>query len=95
MSKNPTKKPLVSYSEKLKDPRWQRKRLEVLKRDNFTCQGCGETMETLHIHHLDYKKGCDPWDYDDSELITFCEKCHKWEHKLITIRDFFLSLAAQ
>lgn len=93
MSKNPTKKPL-SYSEKLKDPRWQRKRLQILERDEWACQGCGETMEALHIHHIDHKKGCDPWDYDDSELITFCGKCHKWEHKLITIRNFFLHLAA-
>ena len=26
----------MSYSDKLKDPRWQRKRLEIFERDNWT-----------------------------------------------------------
>ena len=32
----------MGYSEKLKDPRWQKKRLEILERDNFRCQYCGD-----------------------------------------------------
>jgi 5-methylcytosine-specific restriction endonuclease McrA len=28
------------YSEKLRDPRWQKKRLEIFQRDNFICQNC-------------------------------------------------------
>jgi len=94
MSKKPTKALSIPYSEKLKDPRWQKKRLLILERDDFTCQCCGEDMEPLHVHHIDYRNGCDPWDYDNSELITFCEKCHEWEHKLIKIRNFFSTLAA-
>ena len=26
------------YAEKLEDPRWKAKRLEIIKRDNCTCQ---------------------------------------------------------
>jgi 5-methylcytosine-specific restriction endonuclease McrA len=65
------------YSDLLKDPRWQKKRLEILQRDNFTCQLCGDTEATLHIHHKGYIAGNDPWDYSNDLLITFCEDCHE------------------
>lgn len=63
-----------NYSEKLKDPRWQRKRLEVLQRDNFTCSCCGDDKSTLHVHHVKYNG--EPWEVDSSLLVTFCELCH-------------------
>lgn len=66
-----------TYSEKLKDPRWQKRRLEVMKRDGFTCHRCRDKEKTLNVHHLMYDKGKDPWDYDDCALITLCEDCHK------------------
>lgn len=72
----------MTYSEKLKDPRWQKKRLEVLQRDEFTCLFCGDTKSTLHVHHAIYFKGLNPWEYDDSELITLCESCHEFEHEM-------------
>ena len=65
-----------SYIEKLKDPRWQKKRLQILGRDDFTCQNCFDTKETLHVHHRLYKKGCEPWEYDESYLVTLCATCH-------------------
>jgi len=64
----------MTYSEKLLDPRWQKKRLEILQRDNFTCSCCGDTKETLHVHHVKYNG--EPWDIDSSLLITFCATCH-------------------
>ena len=66
----------VSYSEKLKDPRWQRLRLEIMQRDEFTCQECGSGTKTLTVHHRHYVYGCDPWDYEDDCLVTLCEGCH-------------------
>lgn len=69
----------MTYSEKLKDPRWQRKRLEILNRDDFTCQHCHDRTKTLHVHHLDYEYGKEPWDYPDEYLITLCEVCHEEE----------------
>ena len=68
-----------AYRQKLKDPRWQKKRLEVFQRDNFTCCYCGDWEETLHVHHLRYHKGFEPWDYDFSDLLTVCETCHSHE----------------
>jgi hypothetical protein len=66
----------MDYLEKLKDPRWQRKRLRILERDNWTCKSCGETEKTFHVHHLFYFKETDPWDINDGYLITLCKDCH-------------------
>lgn len=65
----------VPYWKKLQDPRWQRKRLEILNRDNFTCRDCNAVDKQLQIHHCFYEKG-DPWDTPDYFLLTLCEDCH-------------------
>lgn len=67
----------TSYAEKLKDPRWQKKRLEIMERDEFTCLSCGDKDKELHVHHLSYRRGADVWDYNNDELITLCKDCHK------------------
>lgn len=71
-----------TYSEKLKDPRWQKKRLEIFERDNWTCQHCCHTEWTLAIHHLRYIPGIEPWDYPAELLITLCEYCHSEEYEV-------------
>lgn len=69
-----------TYSEKLQDPRWQKKRLLIYERDNWKCVECGASNNTLHVHHKKYFKGANPWDYDDAYLATLCESCHQKEH---------------
>jgi Restriction endonuclease len=69
------------YSDLLKDPRWQKKRLEVMKRDNFTCQICGDNLSTLNVHHKHYKNGLRPWEYKNDDYITLCECCHQFVEK--------------
>lgn len=71
----------MTYAEKLKDPRWQKKRLEIMNRDNWTCQQCHLGIETLHVHHRYYLPGKDPWEYPDTLLVTLCESCHVNEEK--------------
>ena len=63
----------MNYQEQIKSPKWQRRRLEILNRDNFTCQICGCQEKTLNVHHLMYDKNKEIWDYDDWQLITLCE----------------------
>ena len=70
----------MKYAEKLKDPRWQKKRLKILERDEFTCTQCGDKKRTLHVHHLFYLKDQNPWEYDDKSLLTICDRCHDDEH---------------
>lgn len=77
------KKEKQTYAEMLKDPRWQKRKSEILTRDKFTCQLCGSTEKTLHVHHLKYIKGNKPWEYCDADLITLCEKCHSKTHEEI------------
>lgn len=71
---------MKTYAEKLKDPRWQKKRLHIFNRDGWACTVCKSTTNTLQVHHLRYFKNCDPWEYDDMFLTTLCELCHKAEH---------------
>lgn len=66
----------MKYSDKFLDPRWQKRRLDILNRDAFTCIACGNTKETLHVHHKYYIQHRDPWDYPDFALITLCKDCH-------------------
>jgi len=72
-----------SYSEKLKDPRWQKKRLEIFNRDNWKCTSCRAENKTLHIHHKAYQSGLEPWEYRNDQLATLCDSCHKREHEQI------------
>lgn len=64
----------MTYAKKLLDPRWQKKRLQILERDMWSCRLCGDSISTLHVHHKKYKG--DPWDVNNDDLITYCKYCH-------------------
>ena len=64
------------YADLLKDPRWQKRRLEVFERDHWKCQLCEDNESTLAVHHLRYARK--PWDAPDADLLTVCEMCHSW-----------------
>lgn len=70
----------MTYANKLKDPRWQKKRLQILERDEWSCVICGDKESTLHVHHLFYTRNKEPWDIDDRSLVTLCDECHQREH---------------
>jgi 5-methylcytosine-specific restriction endonuclease McrA len=70
-------RPRFEYAKKLRDPRWQRRRLEILDRDTWACRYCGATEEELHVHHVFYRKGREPWEYDGEDLVTLCATCHQ------------------
>ena len=63
-----------TYSRKLSNPLWQKKRLKILNRDKWACKKCSDTETELHVHHLEYHK--DPWNTPDKLLITLCAHCH-------------------
>ncbi len=73
---------MTTYSEKLRDPRWQRRRLEILDRAEFACEECGVEGERLQVHHKAYRSGVEPWEYEDSELIALCGGCHSDRHEV-------------
>lgn len=90
----------MTYSEKLKDPRWLDFRMEFMERRRQPgspnqCDDCGEdTRGPLHVHHRIYIRGRDPWEYEDSDLRLICEECHDFIHQTEQdFRAFILTLA--
>lgn len=69
----------MEYSEKLKDPRWQKKKNGILERDKYTCQICYSVEKQLQVHHKYYLPDKEPWDYAEEVLVTLCVDCHKKE----------------
>ena len=70
---------MTEYTKLLKHPKWQKKRLKILERDEFKCRLCQDKETTLHVHHLKYNKG-EPWEGEDENLLTLCEQCHDAIH---------------
>lgn len=70
----------MNYIDQLKNPKWQKKRLEVFSRDNFSCAHCSNEEETLHVHHKKYLKNKMAWESPLEDLVTVCESCHKKLH---------------
>jgi len=81
----------MKYIDKFKDPRWQKKRLEIMERAGFKCENCHSDKKTLNIHHGYYDKGYDPWDYNNETLWCLCEECH--ESVMGQLRDLHFQLA--
>lgn len=75
---------MSQYSELLKHPKWQEKRLRVLEAAGFQCSSCGDKEKTLHVHHGYYERGKKPWEYDDETLHVLCEDCHEATQENLT-----------
>jgi hypothetical protein len=75
---------MSKWSAAFRDSRWQKKRLQVMERDNWKCQSCGASGEgiTLNVHHAFYESGKAPWEYPDHTLVTWCETCHEKRHEI-------------
>lgn len=80
-----------TYSQKLTSPFWQRKRLEIFNRDNFTCTACGSKHRELQIHHLEYLGNIAPQDYPADMLTTLCNICHAKEQGRKKHEDYLLT----
>jgi len=76
----------MSYAEKLRDPRWQKKRLDVLESAGWECLECGATARELHVHHYWYEPKRLPWEYPDKCFGVLCGSCHsKWHAEKLSI----------
>lgn len=82
------------YSQKLKDPRWQKLRLEVMSANNFNCEICGDGSVTLNVHHKEYFKGHEPWEYSTKQLAVICDGCHEEVHSSIDMLKWVCSFSA-
>lgn len=68
----------TTYKNLLNKPQWQKRRLQILERDKWTCQCCGDTETELQVHHKMYEKGKMPWEYNDDVLVSICSHCHSF-----------------
>lgn len=82
----------MTYSQKLRDPRWQKKRLLILERDGWKCCACDRGDINLQVHHLYYAKK-DPWEYPDTAYQTLCEDCHSIRQQALDERIQELRMA--
>jgi 5-methylcytosine-specific restriction endonuclease McrA len=69
---------------------YERLRQQVLRRDGWRCQGCGN-RSNLEIHHQEFRSH----GGDDSEhnLITLCATCHGDVHRGFQGNSFKLDWA--
>ena len=67
----------MTYQEKLKDPRWQKRRLEVFNKAMWKCEDCWANDKELQVHHCYYIRSLQPWEHGDDLLICVCPECHK------------------
>lgn len=77
-----TTKPKSDFWKHYEHPLWQKKRQEILTRDNYTCQTCYGTESQLHVDHAYYISGRKPWQYPNWSLTTLCKECHKGKHEV-------------
>jgi hypothetical protein len=78
---------MPSYSDLLKDPRWQKKRLKKLEAADWHCESCFDNSSMLSVHHKRYVKGRMPWEYPDEELAVLCQSCHEDMHRAADFRS--------
>jgi|SRR5215469_1810964 len=72
---------MSEYSDLLKHPLWQKKRLEVLPAHNWKCDVCSADDVTLHVDHGYYERDKAPWEYENATLHCLCANCHKDMHE--------------
>ena len=69
----------MTHKEQYEHPKWQKKRLEIFERDDYTCCDCKSKDNQLSVHHGYYELGLKMWEYDNDTLWTLCKGCHdKW-----------------
>ena len=78
------------YTDQLKLPKWQQRRLRIFERDGFACSQCGDTESELQVHHKDYFPGAKAWEYPDCDLVTLCKKCHSKENEREAYEKYLL-----
>ena len=84
---------MSNYWQKLQDPKWQKLRLKAMEQNDFRCEVCMDSQSTLNVHHNEYFKGRDPWDYDVSQLTVICQSCHERFHDTVDLYKLIGSFA--
>jgi len=74
----PTPPPLFPNKKiYMASPEWATKRKLVLRRDLYTCQGCGDKYAPLEVHHISYAL---LYEEPLNHLVSVCRECHQAIH---------------
>jgi len=57
---------------------YEKLRQQVLRRDGWRCQSCGE-MSNLEVHHKQFRSHAG--NNSEENLITLCTACHTHTHQ--------------
>lgn len=68
-------------------PEYRKWRNDVLKRDEYTCQRCGDLHWAMTAHHVQSFKTALDVRYDVDNGITLCRKCHTEFHVAFKFND--------
>ncbi len=82
----------MEFSDQYKHPKWQAKRLEIMRRDKFKCRLCDSEDKQLHVHHRYYKRAVKLWEYKNTCYLTTCNRCHEYLHQVQDELNHKLSL---
>ena len=81
---------VMTYSDKLKDPKWQKFRCGRLEAANWKCEHCCSDKSFLHVHHMFYLRDRRPWEYPPEAVVVLCERCHEeWHANEYTLKLAF------
>ena len=61
--------------------KYRRFKADVLARDGYTCQMCGQRNCELHVHHIKRFSRFPALRTTVSNGITLCKECHRLVHK--------------
>lgn len=70
---------MIKHSSK----RWTKKSMAIRRRDGFECQECkryGKSVDAEMVHHIFPAEEYPELFFVDSNLISFCNKCHELMH---------------
>ena len=68
------------YREKLSTDEWKTFAKENRERVGNACEICKRGDRRLNVHHIAYKQGMEPWEYDVGDVVVLCEVCHNEMH---------------
>ena len=63
--------------------KWRKKRIVILKRDNFLCRRCaryGKEVDATTVHHIMPLEFFPELALVNDNLMSLCEKCHNKMH---------------
>jgi len=61
----------------------EKRKKEILQRDNYTCQLCYSMTRRLSVHHINPQGSADP-----DNLITLCNGCHNAVHRILRNKGY-------